>query len=183
MAISSRFAVAVHVLTLLEASGGEPVTSERLAGSASTHPALVRRILCMLARAGLTTSRLGAGGGALLARPASQITLRDVYRAVEEGPLFAMHHESPDDRCPVGRHIQPVLEGTTAAARRALEEVLAGRTVADVARRVAARAAKEAAVRGRPGAPGAACHGPAAPVVGGRRGRRRTRVSPEGSLS
>lgn len=147
MSISSRFAVAVHTLTLIEAGRGEPVTSERIAESANTNPAVIRRILCMLARAGMTCSRLGAGGGALLARPASEITLLDVFRAVEDGELFSMHHEEPSARCPVGRNIQAVLEETTTAAQQSLEAVLADRTVADVLEQVAAHAAGEAVER------------------------------------
>src|SRR3712207_248133 len=67
MAASSRFAVAVHILTLLADAGGEPVTSEYIAASVNTNPSLIRRLLSALARAGLTTSQLGTGGGALLA--------------------------------------------------------------------------------------------------------------------
>ena len=145
MTISSRFAVAVHILTLLETSGGEPVTSERIAGSVNTNPAVVRRILSMLARAGLTRSQLGTGGGALLARPAAEITLLEVYRAVEEGDLFALHNERPNPRCPVGRHIQCALEESIGAAQRALEDELAGRTVADVLARVESEARSAAA--------------------------------------
>jgi Rrf2 family protein len=145
MTISSRFAVAVHILTLLETSRGEPVTSEWIAGSVNTNPAVVRRILCMLARAGLTTSRMGAGGGSLLARPAAEITLRDVYRAVDEGELFAMHREGPNPKCPVGRNMQAVLERTTSAAQRALEGELARSTVADVVAQVRSRTPVEAA--------------------------------------
>jgi len=132
MTISSRFAVAVHILTLLETGRGQPMTSEYVAGSVNTNPAVVRRILSMLARAGLTHARLGAGGGTALARPAAKITLKDVYRAVEsERPLFALHHE-PNPKCPVGRNIQAVLERATGAAQAALEEQLGDRTVADV---------------------------------------------------
>jgi Rrf2 family protein len=131
--ISSRFAVAVHILTLLETGRGEPLTSEYMAGSVNTNPAVVRRILSLLARAGLTRARMGAGGGTLLARPAEAITLKDVYRAVECGErLFALHHEKPNPKCPVGRNIQAVLERATGAAQTALEEQLGGRTVADV---------------------------------------------------
>jgi Rrf2 family protein len=136
MTISSRFAVAVHILTLLETSGGAPVTSEWIAGSVNTNPAVVRRILCMLARAGLTSSRLGVGGGSFLARPASEITLREVFRAVDEGELFAMHRERPNPKCPVGRNIQAVLERTAGAAQRALEDELSRTTVSDVLQRV-----------------------------------------------
>ncbi|MNL20391.1 putative HTH-type transcriptional regulator YwnA [compost metagenome] len=132
MSFSSRFAVAVHILTLLQQSGGEPLTSDYIAGSVNTNPAVVRRLLSLLAQAGLTTSRLGAGGGALLARPAEAITLLEVYQAVEDGHLFAMHHEAPNPLCLVGRNIQGALERTIDAAQRALEAELAGKTIAGV---------------------------------------------------
>ncbi len=136
--MNSRFAVATHVLTLLEQSGGEPVTSEFIAGSVNTNPSLIRRLLGVLAKAGLTTSQMGTGGGALLARPASDITLGDVYRAVREGgELFAMHRERPNPACPVGRNIQAVLERRLDDAERALEAELDRTTVAELGRDVA----------------------------------------------
>jgi Rrf2 family protein len=129
---NSRFVVAVHVLTLLAQSGGEPVTSDDIAGSVNTNPAVIRRLLSLLARSGLVCSRLGAGGGARLGRPVAAITLLDVHRAVEPGPLFTMHPARPNPRCPVGRRIQVVIERSTRAAQQALEAELARRTVADV---------------------------------------------------
>jgi len=132
MAISSRFIVGVHILTLLAQSQGKPVTSEWIAGSANTNPAVVRKLLVMLAKAGLTTSQLGAGGGALLARPAADITLLDVYRAVDGSELFALHHEQPNPACPVGRNIQSALLETLTRAERALESELASQTIATV---------------------------------------------------
>lgn len=131
MAASSRFAVAVHILTLLAEAGGEPVTSEYIAGSVNTNPSLIRRLLSALARAGLTTSQLGTGGGALLARPADQITLLDVYRAVDEGEVFGLH-EQPNPACPVGRNIQGVLQGRIESARRAMESDLEHTTIAQM---------------------------------------------------
>jgi Rrf2 family protein len=132
MPVNSRFAVAAHILTLLYERGGDPLTSEYIAGSVNTNPAVIRRLLTLLAKAGLTTAQLGAGGGTLLARPAASITLLDVYRAVDEGALFAMHRQGPNPECPVGRHIQAALEGTMDAAARAVETELARRTVADL---------------------------------------------------
>ena len=147
MTISSRFAVAVHVLALLATGRGEPRTSEYVARSVNTNPAVVRRILSMLARAGLTRSRFGSGGGSMLARPASEITLRDVYRAVEcEERLFSLHHEPPSHKCPVGRNIERVLERATGAAQTALEEQLATRTVADVMEEIQAEDRESRAV-------------------------------------
>lgn len=136
MPISSRFVVATHILAGLALYGGQPVTSERLAKSASTNPAVVRRILSMLSSAGLSRAQLGQGGGALLARPAESISLLDIYRAVENETLFALHRHLPDRDCPVGRSIQPVLSETLDRVSRALEEELARVSIADVARAI-----------------------------------------------
>ncbi|HEX8210715.1 MAG TPA: Rrf2 family transcriptional regulator [Longimicrobium sp.] len=143
--MNSRFAVAVHILTLIARSEGKPVTSDYIAGSVNTNPSLVRRLLSQMTRAGLTTSQMGAGGGALLARPADQITLRDVYRAVDEGELFGLHREQPNARCPVGRNIQPMLEARFDAARQALESELDGTTIADTAAEIGTREEQGAA--------------------------------------
>jgi Rrf2 family protein len=137
---SSRFVVAVHVLTLLETEGGRPVTSAYIAGSVNTNPGVIRRLLSMLARAGLVRSQLGAGGGALLAKPAAEIHLLDIYQAVESADVFALHRSPPNPKCPVGKHIQPALSAVLGRAERALEGELGEVTVADVARSVTARA-------------------------------------------
>ncbi|WP_205193932.1 Rrf2 family transcriptional regulator, partial [Burkholderia sp. LMG 13014] len=119
MNTSSRFAFAVHVLALLSMQEGAPLSSDIIAGSVNTNPALIRRLLSMLAAAGLTTSQLGAGGGALLAREPGAITLLDVYRAVDDAQLFALHREAPNPACLVGRHIQGALIDYIGDAQRA----------------------------------------------------------------
>ena len=145
--MNSRVAVAVHILTLIEEGRGVPVTSEHIAGSVNTNPSLVRRLLGMLAKAGLTTAQLGTGGGALLARPASAITLLDVHRAVDDGAIFALHRERPNPACPIGRNIQGVLEHRIDAATRALEAELARTTIADILADVRRRERRGAAGR------------------------------------
>lgn len=132
MPTSSRFAVAIHVLTLLETEGGRPVTSDYIASSVNTNPGFIRRILAMLARAGLVRSQLGAGGGALLAKPVSQIRLLDVFAAVESEGVLALHHAPPSARCPVGRHIQASLRTVFGRAEGALKRELGETTVAEV---------------------------------------------------
>ncbi|WP_134045815.1 Rrf2 family transcriptional regulator [Paraburkholderia caballeronis] len=132
MNTSSRFAFAVHVLALLSQQDGVALSSDVIAGSVNTNPALIRRLLSMLADAGLTTSQLGAGGGALLAREPAAITLLDVYRAVDDARLFALHREEPNPACMVGRNIQSVLRGVIDDAQQAMEASLAARTLADV---------------------------------------------------
>jgi Rrf2 family protein len=139
MPTSTRFAVAVHALTALVANEGHPVPSEQIAGSVNTNATVVRRILASLANAGLTTSQLGLGGGALLARRATDITLLDVYLAVEDPNVIATHRSTPDATCVVGRHILEVLTPHIGRAERALQAELARVTLADIAGEVAWR--------------------------------------------
>lgn len=125
--------MAVHVLTLLAVTPvGELLTSDRMAGSVNTNPVVIRRILGQLKKAGLVEVR-AAAGGTYLRRPAADITLLDVYHAVEvvEGNLFSIH-DKPNPKCPVGRNIQAALDDTLRQAQAALEQQLAGVSVAQM---------------------------------------------------
>jgi Rrf2 family protein len=139
LATSSRFVVAVHVLTALAVNEGTPVRSEELAFSANTNPTVIRALLGRLAAARLTTAQLGAGGGALLAKPAEKITLLEVYNIMEQGDLFALHRSAPSKVCMVGKNIQAVLSPTLDKARTAMEGELAKVSIADVVKDVVKR--------------------------------------------
>jgi len=139
--VNSRFTVAIHVLTLLASSEGEPLTSEYMAGSVNTNPVVIRRVLGRLRDANLVRSHPGPGGGWHLARPARGITLRDVYRAVEDGGVFAMHASEPNPRCPVGASIQQILGGRFDDAQHALEARLQRTRISDLLGEVRTRAA------------------------------------------
>jgi Rrf2 family protein len=137
MPTSSRFVVAVHALVSITVMGGKPVRSEDIAHSANTDAAVIRRLLSLLNEAGLTTSQLGAGGGALLAKPSEQIRLLDVYEAVEDAEIFSLHRTPPCGKCPVGANIHEAIRPTLTNARAAFESELAGVTIADIAAKVA----------------------------------------------
>jgi Rrf2 family protein len=108
-----------------------------IASSVNTNPSLIRRLLQQLGKAGLTTSRMGTGGGALLGRAADAITLLDVHQAVDEdADVFAIH-QNPNPRCPVGRNIQVVLKAQIDAAEQVMQAQLAATTIADMAENVA----------------------------------------------
>lgn len=141
MPASTRFAVAVHVLVMLAHYRDRPLTSERLAESANTNPAVIRRLLGSLADAGFTRSQLGVGGGTMLARPPQEITLREIYQAVERSELIATHRCGTSDSCPVGAHILPALQGVICRAERAFVEELDRVTLADITEEVEAAAA------------------------------------------
>jgi Rrf2 family protein len=141
MFANSHFALATHVVTVLAVRGdGPPVTSADLARSVNTNPAFLRTLLGQLRRAGVIEVALGKGGGASLARPASKVTLADVYRAVEKRPPVQLHRCPPDRKCVVGRNILPVLGEVVEDVEAATLERLAATTVADLAARVRRRA-------------------------------------------
>ena len=135
MQIPSRFTIAIHILICVELYGkDEPATSETLAGSIGAHPVVIRRILGQLRRAGLITVARGREGGAHIARPLREITLADVFRAVEsigDDRLFSFH-ENPNPACPVGRSIHTILDGHLAAIQDAMERTMGQTTLADV---------------------------------------------------
>jgi Rrf2 family protein len=137
MPSSTRFAVAVHVLSALAVSGDRPLRSEDLAYSANTGAVVIRGLLSRLSAAGLTTSQLGAGGGALLAKPAAAISLLDVYKAVEDVELFPMHRSPPCQNCAVGGHIVQAMQPSLSRARAAMEAELAGHSIAEIGAEVA----------------------------------------------
>ncbi|MFD3449337.1 Rrf2 family transcriptional regulator [Microbacteriaceae bacterium 4G12] len=138
MSISSRFAVGIHILTLIEVNKGGVSSSEFIAGSVNTNPAVIRKIMGMLKNAGLVKVRPGIAG-AELARDLSDITLLDVYKAVDvvpENELFSVH-ENPNPDCPVGRNIQDTVVSLFSTAQLALEKVLENVTIADVVNDIA----------------------------------------------
>lgn len=132
MARNCRFAVAVHVCTLLAMQTGKPVTSDWIAGSVNTNPVVVRRILSALAKAGLVESIRGSSGGSVLSRPADKVSLLQIHRAVDEEEGPQLHHQPPNQDCPVGRGIQPVLVRIIDRADAARDAVLGTTMLSEV---------------------------------------------------
>lgn len=80
----SWFVVALQILLLIERSGGGKVCSSgELAEQLHSHAVFLRRVFSYLVRAGIAEAREGRDGGYLLARPAEQITLAEVYCALQ----------------------------------------------------------------------------------------------------
>ncbi|MBS1809510.1 MAG: Rrf2 family transcriptional regulator [Acidobacteria bacterium] len=137
MRIASRFAIAVHILSLLGTFPEESMTSDWIAGSVGVNAVIVRNIIGMLRRAGLVTTQKGAAG-AFLARPLQQITVLDVYRAIGmEDDLFSIHSR-PNPNCPVGRNIQGALGTVFTKAQQEMEAQLAKTTMAQIVREIKA---------------------------------------------
>ena len=134
MQITSKFTVAVHILTCIDIFGGKMrVTSDFLSGSTGVNAVIVRNILGQLRNAGIVETRQGSGG-AHLAKALDEITLYDIYKAVDcvddEG-LFHFH-ENPNADCPVGRNIHKAMDDRLQTAQAALENELKSTTLAQV---------------------------------------------------
>ncbi len=134
MQISSRFTLAIHILTCIDVFKDDyKVTSDFLAGSTNVNPVIVRKILLQLKSANIVNVARGSGG-ATLAKPLESITFLDVYNAVEcigGGELFHFH-EHPNPQCPVGGNIHKSLDDKLLRVQKAMENELASITVADV---------------------------------------------------
>ena len=135
---NTQFAVAAHVLLLLERQPERPVSSEEMARSVQASPVYLRRVLGLLREAGLVSSRPGPAGGWALAHPAAEITLADVWRAVQrEAPVLGMHR--PAEACPVGGAIGAFFHGVQDRVSSAIEDELERTTLAAAARGAAVR--------------------------------------------
>ena len=111
MSTNRRLSTAIHILTALAYQAGKLTSSDGLAVGLRANPALVRRILSVLAQHGLVESYPGKGGGSRLAKPAAKIGLDEVYVAMRENPLFATFEKEPYAACPISCNVGKVLEG------------------------------------------------------------------------
>lgn len=138
MSISSRFAVGIHILALIELNKEGITSSEFLASSVNTNSAVIRKLMGMLKNAGLIEVKPGVAG-AKLSKELYDITLFDVYKAVnvvQEKELFSIH-ENSNPKCPVGRNIQNTIEPLFTSAQLAMEKVLRSVTLEDVVKDIA----------------------------------------------
>ena len=131
MRISAKADYAVRAVAELAANDGEkPVKAERIATAQGIPLNFLENILGELRHAGIVRSHRGAEGGFRLAKPAEQLTVADVIRAVE-GPLASVRGGPPEDAAYDGAasSLPRVWIAVRANLRRVMEQV----TIADIA--------------------------------------------------
>ncbi len=131
MRISAKADYAVRAAVELAAAPDEkPIKAERIATAQGIPLNFLENILGELRHAGIVRSHRGAEGGFRLARPAGQITVADIIRAVE-GPLASVRGGPPEDAAYAGaaQDLLRVWIALRANLRRVVENV----TVADIA--------------------------------------------------
>ena len=131
MQISMKCSVAVHCLIFIyEAKGVAKVTSQLLSESTGSNPVVIRNILSSLKKAGLITVPRGTGGAELCADP-SQITLYQIYTALEPDGLSSLIgiHSCQQRSCPVAQNIHQVLQTPYQKIEDSIKEAMEGVTL------------------------------------------------------
>ncbi len=128
---NGRFAIALHILVLLDKAQGELVSSEWLAGSININPAMVRKELISLRQHGFVQSKEGKNGGTSLAKKASDISLGAIYESVRQLSLLGHQKNTPNPQCPVGKNINTHLNNLYNDTERVLIDQLNKQSLAD----------------------------------------------------
>ncbi len=131
MRVSAKADYAIRAAVELAAAGDGPVKGERIAQAQEIPSNFLENILADLRNAGIVASRRGADGGYWLARPAEEVSLADVIRAVD-GPLANVRGVRSEQVAYQGSAAS--LREVWVAVRASLRSVLENVTLADLAR-------------------------------------------------
>ncbi|SHJ94372.1 Rrf2 family transcriptional regulator [Epilithonimonas mollis] len=107
---NTRFATAIHIMTLLAQDQQEWLTSDWIAGSVNVNPVVVRKELIHLKKSDLIESRKGKEGGVRIARNPDQISISEIYQAVKNTEVLGKKNQNPNPLCIVGKGINKNLE-------------------------------------------------------------------------
>jgi DNA-binding IscR family transcriptional regulator len=109
--ISGKFAITVHILTLMTRYPEEYLSSEFIATSMNINPVLVRKEMANLKKHNIVESREGKFGGTRLAKPAAEITLEDIFNLTFDCVSLGYAKNDPNPNCPIGKKINSNLDG------------------------------------------------------------------------
>src|SRR6201991_3658456 len=129
MRVSAKADYAVRAAAELAAADEGPVKGERLAEAQDIPLQFLEHILLELKHHGIVRARRGAKGGYWLAKPADEVTVAEVVRAVE-GPIAHVQSTPPEaiEYRGNSEHLQEVWIAVRASLRQVLEET----TMADL---------------------------------------------------
>lgn len=107
---NTRFATAIHIMTILGNNPEEWHTSDWLAGSINVNPVIIRKEISVLREAGLVESRKGKDGGCRVAKNTNDISISDIYRAVKNSEILGKKNQNPNPKCEIGKEINQNLD-------------------------------------------------------------------------
>ena len=131
MAYSTKLSDSLHLLVFIATERDRDLSSTAIAKSLAANPSSVRQLMGRLRRAGLITSVTGHARPEL-ARPDRDISMLDVYRAVEgDRPLLHLDtHTNPE--CGVGVNVQHVIREHFEDVQRAAEQAMSSVTLEQI---------------------------------------------------
>jgi len=132
MAANSKFAIAIHTLGVLAFTDERPIPSDLIAQSVKTNPVVIRRIIKRFEECGLVNVQMGAGGGSRLSKSPEDISLAEIYQALDDEKLFEVPELDDSHGCPIGRVVRPVLSGLFGNIERLVANHLGGISLRDV---------------------------------------------------
>jgi Rrf2 family protein len=132
MANNTQFSIAVHIMAGLACGCDKGVTSSHLAMSVNTSPSFVRRVLAKLSKAGLVETATGKAGSCWLAKDARNVSLLEIYEAVDAPKAFSIHSYTEQKVCTVSCHIKAALEKALAKTQKAMEASLNETSLAQI---------------------------------------------------
>jgi DNA-binding IscR family transcriptional regulator len=109
----------LHVLLHMDHSH-VPMSSEKIAEMLNTHPVVIRRTLGNLRSRGYVEASKGHGGGWVLARPLSEISLYDVYEALGKPGVFALGLSNDSPGC----HVEKAVNSALSVGLKAAENLI-----------------------------------------------------------
>ena len=129
MRVSAKADYAARAALELATASDGPIKADRIAEAQGIPGKFLETILLELKHAGIVRSQRGPDGGYTLARPAEEISLADVIRAVD-GPLANVRGDRPENVEYSGAATR--LTDVWVAVRAALREILESTSLADV---------------------------------------------------
>lgn len=132
MATNTQFSIAVHLMLALGINCERQATSSQLASSINTSASFVRRILSKLSKANLVATTTGKSGFCLLAKKPEEISLLEIYQAVDAPKTFAIHEYPVQGSCAVSCNIEAVMQKVLERAQNSFEGSLGDTTLAEV---------------------------------------------------
>lgn len=128
---NSRLSLALHTLSHMAGDPNGMRTSADIADHAGTNPVVVRRVLGKLRESGLLTSEKGHAGGWRLARKPQEITLADVYLALDER-LVAPDRTTDVATCSVEHALHERVSGVLEEIEQSLVQRLGETSIAEM---------------------------------------------------
>jgi len=131
--ISGKFAISIHILTLLAKFPDDYLSSEFIASSINLNPVLVRKEIANLKKNQIVMSKEGKNGGTKLNILPSKVTLKQIFESTFEEISLGFSKNEPNPKCPVGKEINKNLSTLYTALNDSVMKQLEATTLEEFA--------------------------------------------------